>query len=198
MCITDVELTPIRKEGSISGGQTQEEIDKAMKDLTDQFPKLFEDRIGKFKGKPIKIQVKPNTVPIIQPTRQIPLYYIEPLEAEFKHMIEYDITKGPLELEEPETYISNLVITDKKWDSTKKHIRVMLDCQPANKDIYRTHIPITTSEKLQHELHGSDCFSVLDIRNCFHQFETHPASRKLYTFRTPWGIYRYKNKGPHK
>ena len=77
-CITNVKLSPIPKEGIIFGGQTQEEIHKAMKDLTDQFPKLFEDRTGKFKGEPIKIQVKPNAVPIIEPTRRIPLHYIEP------------------------------------------------------------------------------------------------------------------------
>ena len=107
-----------------------------MKDFTDQCPRLLEDKTGKFIGEPIKIQVKPNEVPIIQPTRRIPLHYMEPLEADIKQMIHDDITEGPLELEEPETYIRNLVITDKKWDSTKKHIRVMLDCQAANKDIY--------------------------------------------------------------
>ena len=98
----------------------QEEIVKVMKDLTDQLPKLFEERTGKFKGEPIKIQVKPNTVPIIQPTRRIPLHYIEPLEAKIKHLIQNDINEGPLEPEELGTYIINLVITDKKWDSTKK------------------------------------------------------------------------------
>ena len=100
-CITNAKLSPIPKEGIISGGQTEDEIGKAMKDLTDQFPKLFEDRTGKFKGEPIKIQVKPNAVPIIQPTRRIPLHHIEPLEAEIKHVIQDDIIKGPLELEEP-------------------------------------------------------------------------------------------------
>ena len=54
-CITTVKPSPIPKESIISGGQMQQEIDKAMKDLRDQFPKLFEDRTGKFKGEPIKI-----------------------------------------------------------------------------------------------------------------------------------------------
>ena len=71
-------LTPIPNEGIIFGGQMQEEVDKAMKGLTDQFLNFFEDRTGKFKGKPIQIQVKSNVVPIIQPTRRIPLQYIKP------------------------------------------------------------------------------------------------------------------------
>ena len=184
-CINNVKLSLIPKKGIISGGKPQKEIDKAMKDLTDQFPKLLEDRTGKFKG-------QPNAVPIIQPTRRIPLHYTEPSEAEIKHMIQDDIIEGALELVEPGTYISNLVITDKKWDSTKEHITVMLDCQAANKDIYQTHEPMPTNEELRHELRSSDRFSVLDICSCFHQFEIDPAARKLYTFRTPWGIYRYK------
>ena len=92
-------------------------------------------------------------------------------------MIQDDIIERPLELEEPGTYISSVVVTGKKWDSTKKHIRVMLDCQATNKDIYWTHEPMPTSEELRHELRSSDHFSVLDIRNCFHMFEIDPAAR---------------------
>ena len=39
--ITSVKLTPIPTEGISSGGQTQEKIDKAMKDLTDQISKTL-------------------------------------------------------------------------------------------------------------------------------------------------------------
>ena len=68
----------------------------------------------------------------------------------------------------------------------------MLDCQAAYRDIYQTHKPMSTSEEPRHELRGSNCFSVLDIRNCFHQFEIGPAARKFYRFLTPWGIYSYE------
>ena len=30
------------------------------------------------------------------------------------------------------------------------------------------------------------------MTNCYYQFEIEKSARKLYAFRTPWGIYRYK------
>ena len=77
-------------------------------------------------------------------------------------MVDEDI-EGPLETEEPGTYISNLVITDKKWDPQR--IGVRLDCQQINKDIYQTHEPIPTTEEIRHKLEGSKRFSVIDIAN---------------------------------
>ena len=117
---------------------------------------------------------------------------MEPVEKELSNMICDDIIEGPLEVEEPDTYISNLVITDKKWDQSGKKIRVTLDCQAANKDISQTHEPIPTSDELQHKLAGSNRFSILDIANCFHQFEIELVARKLFTFHSPWEIFRYK------
>ena len=92
-------------------------------------------------------------------------------------MVDEDIIEGPLETEEPGTYIGNLVITDKKWDPQR--IRVTLDCQQVNKDIYQTHEPIPTTEELQHKLEGSNHFSVIDITNCYYQFKIEPEARKL-------------------
>ena len=80
-----------------------------------------------------------------------------------------DIIEGPLDIEEPGTFISNLVITDKKDNSGR--IRVTLDCQAVNKAIYPTHEPIPSSEELRHKLKGSDIFSTIDMTNCYYQFE---------------------------
>ena len=52
-------------------------------------------------------------------------------------MIDEDVIEEPLEPEEPGTYLSNLVITDKKW--YPKKIRVTLDCHQVNKNIFHIH-----------------------------------------------------------
>ena len=117
----------------MSGRETQAEINANMKKLISQFPALFAAKTGKFQGSPTKIQVHPNATPTTQPPRRIPLPYAEHLQSKINKMSKDDITEGPLEIEEPGTYISNLVITDKKWDPEK--IRVTLDCQQANKDV---------------------------------------------------------------
>ena len=174
---------------TISGGKTQSEIDIDMKKIMSEFPDLFTDATGKVQGPPIKIQIHKEAVPVIQPGRRIPLHYMDRLKVELEKMKDEDIIEGPIEIEEPGTFISNLVITDKK-DTDR--IRVTLDCQAVNKVIYPTHEPIPTSEELRHNLLGSDRFTTLDMTNCFHQFEIEEKARKLYAFRTPWGIFRYK------
>ena len=181
--------TNISQGDIVSGGETQAEIDANMKQLQNEFPDLFTDKTGKCEGPPIKIQVRKGAVPVIQPQRRIPLHYMDRLEAELKKMLEEDIIEGPIEIEEPGTFISNLVITDKK-DTDR--IRITLDCQVVNKEIYPTHEPIPSSEELRHELLGSDRFSTLDMTNCYYQFEIEERARKLFAFRSPWGIFRYK------
>ena len=179
--ISKLKKAPIPTTGIVSGGQTQLEIDTCMKSMSDSFPKLFANKTGKFKGPPIKVQLHPNATPVIQPPRKIPLHYLKPLETELMNMLGDDVIEGPIEIEEPGTYISNLVITDKKWDPSGKQIRLTLDCQAVNRDIYHTHEPIPTSEELRHQFAGSDRFSVLDLTNCFHQFEIEEEARKLFS-----------------
>ena len=88
------------------------------------------------------------------------------LEAELKKMLNEDIIEGPLDEEEPGTFISNLVITDKKGTD---QIRVTLDCQSLNKFIIPTHETIPTSGELPHKLKGADRFSK---NNTFHKGKT--------------------------
>ena len=67
-------------------------------------------------------------------------------------MVEQDVIEGPLQEEEAGTWISNLVITGKKWDEgvkesgERRHIRANLDCRPLNEVVYQTHEPIPTVE----------------------------------------------------
>ena len=181
------------RKTDVKGGERpaiESEINEIeMEKIRQEFSDVFSDVTGKVKGAPIKIQVREDAIPVIQPPRRIPLHYMERLEAELKKMKSEDIIEGPLDLEEPGTFLSNLVITDKK-DSNR--IRVTLDCQAVNKVIYPTHEPIPSSDELRHQLKGSDRFSTLDMTNCYYQFEIERDARKLFAFRTPWGIFRYK------
>ena len=62
--------------GIVSGNETQEEIEKTMKALINQFPSVFIDVTGKFQGQPIKVQLKLDASPVIQPCVEFP-YTIE-------------------------------------------------------------------------------------------------------------------------
>ena len=95
----------------MSGRETKAEIDANMMKLISQFPALFSTKTGKFQRPPIKIQVHPYATPRIQSPRFIPLHYVDRLQTEISKMSRDDVIGGHLDIEEPGTYISNLVIT---------------------------------------------------------------------------------------
>ena len=166
--------------GIVSGGETQAEIDSNMEKLKQRHPKAFTHRTGKFKGSPIKLHYPEEYTPHIQPNRRIPLHYTDPTYKELQKLIDDDVYEGPIETEEPGTFINNLVITDKK---NSDGVRITIDCREVNKILYATHESIPTVEELR-QLVGSDRFSVLDLTNCFCQFEIEESARKLFAFRT--------------
>ena len=187
------ELVKLKKPSK----ESQENVKKKMDQVGQDFKDIF-GGIGKYKGDPIKIQMADNINPVIQSPRKIPLHYRQPLKDHLAEMVEEDVIEGPLAEEEEGSWISNLVITDKKWDAGQKlrgervQIRANLDCRPINEHVYQTHEPIPTPDELRHQLKGSNKFSTLDLAHSFHQFVLEDKAKKLFTFRTPWGLYRYK------
>ena len=167
-----------------------------MEKVAKDYKEIFKG-IGKYRGPPVEIQVKEGVRPVVQPPRRMPLHYQEPLREHIQELLEGGVIGGPLQYEEEATWVSNLVITGKKWDTEEKQkgdrvqIRANLDCRPLNKVVYQTHEPIPTPEELRHTLRGSERFSTLDMRHCFHQFEIEEKARKLFTFRTGEGLFRY-------
>ena len=193
--IKSMRLSDMQKEDSDTSKGTAK--DKDMEILTKEYEDIFHG-IGKYEGPEVKIRLKENVRPVIQPPRRIPLHYVQPLADHMKELIAEDVVEGPLTEEEEGTWISNLVITDKKWDEEKKkegeriQIRANLDCRPLNNYVYQTHEPIPTTEELRHRLKGSTLFSTFDMVHSFHQFVLEEEARKLFTFRAPGGLYRYK------
>ena len=173
----------------------QDKVDDVMNKIVNEHKDVF-GGIGQYKGDPVQIQMAEDIKPVIQAPRRIPLHYMEPLKQHLEEMVLNDVIEGPLKEEEKGSWISNLVITDKKWDEGKpgerQQIRANLDLRPLNKHVYQTHEPIPTPEELKHKLKGSDRFSALDMVHSFHQFVLEDKARKLFTCRTPWGLYRYK------
>ena len=174
---------------------TDQGTDKKIQKLIDDYEDIFQG-IGKYKGDPVKIQVREGIQPVIQPPRRIPIHYRKPLQDHLEELIQGDVIEGPLQEEEEGTWISNLVITDKKWEGkpeeNRVQIRANVDLRPLNQYVYQTHEQFPTFDELRHDMKGSDTFSKLDMVHSFHQFELEESARKLFAFRTPWGLYRFK------
>ena len=116
----------------------QRVVDEEMEKVAKEYKEVFEG-IGKYKGPPVEIQVEEGVRPVVHPPRMIPLHYQEPLKEHIQELLEAGVIEGPLQHEEEGTWVSNLVITGKKWDTEEKRrgdrvqIRANLDYMPLNK-----------------------------------------------------------------
>ena len=71
-------------------------------------------------------------------------------------------------------------------------IRLCIDMREPDKAIIRERHNMPTLDELIHALNGVTVFNKLDLFNGYHQFELHPSSRYITTFRTHNSLYRYK------
>ena len=110
----------VRKEGIVSGGQTQQETNEVMEQIKKKFTNLFREGIGEAKVEPIHIYVKPGVKPVVQRQRPVPLHYMKPLKEHIELLLKEGVIEGPLGSQEAtEGWIHNVVITAKGWDSNK-------------------------------------------------------------------------------
>ena len=157
----------------------------------------YEDRfhgIGKAKrdGKDIEIHLpmNENATPIAQKPRRVPYHLLDPLEERINEFVESDIIEKVPEHEAIE-WCSPLVVQPKA--KNPKDIRVSLDLRILNQSMSRTRqvqAPIT--EDFVNEFKDCTVFSKIDLSHGYHQFALNEESRKIMTFATPWGNYRYK------
>ena len=88
----------------------------------------------------------------------------------------------------PTPWVNPVVVVPK----SEGDIRLCIDMRRANEAILREIHPIPTVDEILQSLNGSKVFSKLDLRWDYHQLELTPDSRKITTFVTHCGLFRYK------
>jgi hypothetical protein len=150
----------------------------------DRYPKLFAG-VGKLKDYKAHIHIDPEVRPIAQPHRRIPFHLRQKVEKELERLQELDIierVQGPTPWVSPATFV------------TKKSgaLRLCVDMRQANTAVQRERHPGPTLEDLVADLNGATVFSVIDMREGFHQIELDVESRDITCFSTHVGNFRYK------
>ena len=146
----------------VSGGQTQQEIDRHMEGITDKMPELFQG-LGLAKVEPVHIDVDSKVKPIQQKRRPIALHYVDRFKKHLEELKQEKVISGPLSSEWARGWICNPVITGKKWDKNK--IRINLDTRTMKEAVKTSKFSIPTLQELRHTFRGSDRYSVLDMIN---------------------------------
>lgn len=71
-------------------------------------------------------------------------------------------------------------------------IRLTIDCRNVNKAIVRENCTMLPDQRqIEYDLENARVFSKEDVRDAFSTLKLSPESSQLFTFSTPWGLYRF-------
>lgn len=143
--------------------------------------------VGKFPKK-LTLELKDNATPMINSVRRIP----ESVKNNLKDVLNKLVNNKIIEpVDYPTDWVNNIVIVEKP----DKSLRICLDPAQLNECIKLNPFPIPSRDEIELLLKGKSYFTVLDMKDGFHQIELDHNSSLLTTFITPFGKYKY-NKLP--
>ena len=155
--------------------------------IIERFPDVFEG-IGKFPGKPNKIQLDPKVPPKQSPHRPIPIHLKEAFKAEIDKMLKAGVLKP---VQEATPWINSFVLVEGTNQQGKPELRICLDPTNLNKAIIRKLYHFKTPEDISHLLANSTVMNILDCKKGYWHQELDKASSYLTTFNTEFGRYHY-------
>lgn len=125
-----------------------------------------------------------SVAPVAQKLRRLPIAVLPKVERKLEELL----ARGVIEkVNEPAQWVSPMVIVLK--DSGD--VRLCLDMRRVNQGVKREAHPLPTVEDIRVKLRNAKYFSRLDVKDAFHQIELDHESRKITTFITHRGLYRY-------
>ena len=152
-----------------------------------RFPDMFEG-IGRFPGKPYKIQLDPKVPPKQTPCRPVPIHLKEAFKPEIDKMLKASVLKP---VQEAKPWINSFVLVEGNDQQGKPKLQICLDPTNLNKAIVREPYHFKTPEDISHLLADATELTVLDCKKGYWHQELDEASSYLTTFNTEFGRYRY-------
>lgn len=150
-----------------------------------QVTKTSRQSFPKIRGIEIHLPVRPEVPPVKQPLRRIPAALARMVKEKLDELEQSDIIER---VTEPSPWISALIPIFKD----NGELRLCVDMRRVNEAILREHHPLPVFDESFPYLTKAKYFTVLDIKQAYHQCELDVESRALTTFMTQWGRYRYK------
>lgn len=136
--------------------------------------------------KEYKISIKEDARPIAHAPRRVPLA----LKNRLKKKLDDLVTQGIIERANGYCEWVNHIVTIEKKD-TEKSLRICMDPRELNENICNEHAYIPTFDDVASKLNGMKYFTVLDLKDGFWHVKLDENSKKLCTFATPYGNYRF-------
>nr|XP_058971272.1 uncharacterized protein K02A2.6-like [Pocillopora verrucosa] len=149
-----------------------------------EFGSMFKG-LGKLEGE-YKIKIEQNAEPYsVMTPRRISIPLLPLAKAELDKLIELDVIER---CTEPSEWCSPMVVVPKG----NGKVRICVDLTKLNEVVKRERIMLPTVDYTIALMGGAKVFSKLDANAGFHQICLDEDSRKLTTFISPFGRFRYK------
>jgi hypothetical protein len=156
--------------------------------LAKRYPSVFSEKLGKFKGPPVRYEIDDKVKPVEMQFRRVPFSLHDRFEKAIQKMIDDDVIE-PVQPGMRTDWVSPAMGVPKK---NTDELRIVVDATLANKAIRRTRKTTPTIEEMMQKMAGATVFSKLDLRQGFHQFELAEESRHITTFSCHKNLFRYK------
>ena len=155
-----------------------------------KFPNLFDGHIGRVAGPPARIELRQDAVPTSSGAhRRVAKAYLQPLKDEIQEQIDAGILEPVKETPEANYWLHPIVVVPKKGTSK---VRLCVDFRRLNQFCIRPCNPEGTPwEKIRSLPCGKRWYAVFDANKGYHQVPLDDDSKKLTTFFTPHGKFRY-------
>ena len=151
----------------------------------DEYPEVFQDKLGDYRGPPARIELKEGTKPVFLRERQVPLALQAKVKAEIERLVKEDVLE-PVEYSEWATPIVPVVKPSGK-------IRICGDYRmTVNKYTKQQHYPIPRTEYLIAKMAGGKIFSKIDMSEAYAQLRLDEESQNMCTINTEHGLFKQK------
>ena len=163
---------------------------RQLEEIAKKFPEVFDGHIGRVNGPPAHIELRADAVPTSSGAhRRIAEAHLGPLKAEIEEQVAAGILEKVEETPEANYWLHPIVVVPKKGTSK---VRLCVDFRRLNQFCIRPSNPEGTPwEKIRTLPAGKRWYAVFDANKGYHQVPLDEESRKLTTFYTPHGKYRY-------
>lgn len=139
--------------------------------------------VGEFKT-PLQLRIRPDAEPVVRPPRRVPNSLKPRLADKLAALVKHKVIA---KVDHPKSFVSNLVIIEKKNGS----LRICLDPKDLNQVLIREHHLIPTLDEIVPKLSNKKIFSVLDLSDGFYNIKLTDSSSDLCTFNSPFGCYKF-------
>ncbi|XP_062557959.1 uncharacterized protein K02A2.6-like [Armigeres subalbatus] len=157
--------------------------------LKTAFPAVFRNEVGLCNRTKIKLELKPEAVPVFRPKRPVAYAMYNTVDEELDRLERANIIT-PVEFS---NWAAPIVVV-RKANGT---IRICGDYSTGLNDALQPHrYPLPLPEDIFAKLANCTVFSQIDLSDAFLQVEIEEASRDLLTINTHRGLYRYNRLPP--